>query len=127
MIALLMAVSFENLLWMSIICLFPLFINKHHPSISLTDTGFILSIFHFSTLVITPIMGKQLHKIGRKNALVISYVFATAAALGYCALSFVESTTMFYIGSIIIRLLEGITTSLNATSVYALAPLEFPK
>lgn len=59
--------------------------------------------------------------------MVCSYFCATCAALGYCSLSFVESTTIFYIGSVFIRLLEGMTTSLNATSVYALAPLEFPE
>jgi MFS family permease len=124
--SLLIAISFENLLWMSIICLFPIFISKHHPTINTFHTGLILSIFHFSTLIITPIVGQHLHSIGRKNALVLSYFCATLAALGYCSLSFVESTTFFYIGSVFIRLMEGVTTSLNATSVYALAPLEFP-
>lgn len=125
-ISLLVAISFENLLWMSIITLFPIFISKHHPDINTFHTGLILSIFHFSTLIITPIIGQNLHRIGRKNALVLSYFCATLAALGYCSLSFVSSTTMFYIGSVFIRLMEGITTSLNATAVYALAPMEFP-
>jgi MFS family permease len=87
--ALMIAISFESLLWMAIICLFPIFIAKHHESINTFHIGLILSIFHFSTLIITPIIGKYLHFLGRKNALVVSFCFASMAALGYSLLSFV--------------------------------------
>lgn len=124
--ALIVAISFENLLWMAIICLFPIFIVQHHESINTFETGLILSVFHLSTLIITPFIGRNLHHLGRKNALVISFFFASMAALGYTTLSFVSSTSVFTIGSILIRLIEGVTTSLNSTAVYALAPIEFP-
>jgi MFS family permease len=104
------------------VTLFPIFIAKYHPTINTFHTGLILSIFHLSTLIITPLIGQYLHKIGRKNALVLSYFCATLAALGYCFLSFVTSDIYFYLGSVFIRLMEGITTSLNATAVYAVAP-----
>mmetsp|Transcript_16673 Transcript_16673/g.15964 ORF Transcript_16673/g.15964 Transcript_16673/m.15964 type:complete len:109 (+) Transcript_16673:96-422(+) len=108
-----MAISFENLLWMTIIFLFPIFISKHHPTISTMHVGMILSVFHLTTLLTTPFVGQYLHLIGRKNALVLSYIFATFAAIGYALLAFIESTLMIYVIAVIIRVMEGITTSLN--------------
>lgn len=52
---------------------------------------------------------------------------ATMASFGYGTLWFVSNTQVFVAISVCIRLIEGLTTSLNSTAVYALAPLEFPE
>ena len=89
--------------------------------------GLVLSIFHLTTLIATPFVGQYLHLIGRKNALTLSYFLAMLSALGYATMPLITNTSMFLIYAGVIRTIEGVTTALNQTAVYAIAPLEFPE
>lgn len=52
----------------------------------------ILSVYYFVNLIISPVIGAFLYKIGRKNAIVISYVLAATAAMGYAMLAMIKDT-----------------------------------
>lgn len=78
------------------------------------------------TVIISPIIGSYLNVIGRKRAIIISYSIDTMTSMSYAMISFVSDSTLFYIGVIMIRMMEGIGGSLLETPVYSLVAIEFP-
>ncbi len=49
-----------------------------------------LSMFQLAYLICTPIIGRTLHKIGRKNGILFGYVIITIATAGFGLLSFFD-------------------------------------
>jgi MFS family permease len=47
-------------------------------------------MFQLAYLICTPIIGRTLHKIGRKNGILFGYVIITIATAGFGLLSFFD-------------------------------------
>lgn len=126
-ISLLVANGMMNLNCMNFISFFPLYTEHYHPTITTLQIGIILSIYQIITVVASPFVGNYLNTIGRKRAILISYCIDCCTSFSYAMLSFVSDSTLFYTGTICVRILEGVGGSLLETPVYSLVAIEFPE
>lgn len=72
-------------------------------------------------------IGQNLSKFGRKNSILLGYVFITLASLCFGLLKLVSNDTLFFALAIVIRFVTGIADALVTVAVYSVVTYEYPK
>ena len=75
--------------------LLPSYIEKNYPDISLTMIGAIISIHEFATCITSPIAGKYMHVIGRKQAYIVGLVLVSMGCLAIGLLPYIKGSSQF--------------------------------
>eukprot|EP00347_Sterkiella_histriomuscorum_P004444 403360434 len=94
-------------LYGNIATFFPPYRLEHHKSITDTQVGIVLAMFECGILITTPLVGKYLAKVGRKNFIIIGYICCMLASTGFGLLVYIKDDVTFFASSISLRLLQG--------------------
>ena len=70
-------------MFLNIASFLPPFIKDRYPDFSSGLIGFILSIYQFAVLLISPLIGVKLSVFGRKNFIIIGYLLILASTIGF--------------------------------------------
>jgi MFS family permease len=88
----------------------------------------ILTSFNFAGVVCSPIHAITISKMGRKNALIIGFIFifVSNTALGVCAYLAPDHPTTFTICCCIARFFQGYGDSLAMATSFSMISINFP-
>lgn len=91
-------------LYGNIATFYPPYNEKHHPTVTDTMVGIVLSMFEAGILISSPFVSMLLSKVGRKNFVIIGNILMVVASMCFGLLVYVENDTVFFILSLIFRM-----------------------
>lgn len=112
-------------LYGNIATFYPPFKEKHHPTISDTMVGIVLSMFEFAVLVCSPIVSMTLSKVGRKNYILIGTTSIILASIGFGLLVYVHNDMVFFVLSVVCRFVQGFGDAASSTAVFSIIGSEY--
>lgn len=65
--------------------------------------GIIDSMFMLANIIFCPIVGKHMSRVGRKNVILLAYVFLLTATFGYGLASYITNTWAFFFVTLTFR------------------------
>ena len=78
-------------------------------------------MFQIGYLITAPVVGATMHRVGRKNFIIIGFITILIATVGLGMLSEVKQKLSAFLSlAIIMRLIQGCGDSCITTSVYSL-------
>jgi MFS family permease len=136
---------------MNLTAFFPTYATSYYYWVDSGKTGIVLAMFQIAYLLMAPIVGMNLQKIGRKNMILMGYTLCIISTIcfGLCSHlpkncnpdpavhkdpgvkcpddnpSLSNSKTFFAL-SLIVRFIQGVGDSMVATSSYSIVSIEFP-
>lgn len=84
---------------------YPPYRLEHHPTLTDTMVGLVLSFFELSMLICSPIVSVFMGKIGRKNCITIGNSMILLASIGFGLLVHVKDDMTFFIFSLLMRII----------------------
>lgn len=138
---------------MNLTAFFPTYAENYYYWVDGSKVGLVLSMFQIAYLIMAPIVGMNLQRVGRKNMILIGYSLCILATIcfGLCShlpenckpkieekdkighrclnpdpdRSLSHSKTFFGL-SLVVRFIQGVGDSMVATSSYSIVSIEFP-
>ena len=81
--ALLLALGILQTLYMNLASFLPIFAEEQYAWVDESKVGIILAMFQVAYLIMAPIVGQNLQRIGRKNMILAGYVICIFATIGF--------------------------------------------
>lgn len=138
---------------MNLTAFFPTYAEKYYYWVDGSKVGLVLSMFQIAYLIMAPVVGMNLQRVGRKNMILIGYSLCIIATVcfGLCAhlpencipeikekdkvghrciipdpdTNYSHSKTFFGL-SLVVRFVQGVGDSMVATASYSIVSIEFP-
>ena len=112
---------------MNISTLLPDYVKEHHPDIDSLLVGVLFSTYQILFLILAPILGDFLPRIGRRRAIIGGVVLISCAtALFACGALVTRGVTFFWV-SLVARGLQGAADALILISVPSIIAVEWPE
>jgi MFS family permease len=153
-IALLLALGILQTLYMNLTAFFPNYAGNYYYWVDEGKVGFVLAMFQVAYLLMAPIVGINLQRVGRKNMILMGYTLCIIATVcfglcshlpencnpllapndkkreGHCLdtepdPNLSRSKTFFGL-SLAVRFIQGVGDSMVATASYSIVSIEFP-
>jgi MFS family permease len=149
--ALLLALGILQTLYMNLTAFFPTYAGKYYYWVDGGKVGIVLAMFQIAYLVMAPIVGMNLQRVGRKNMILMGYTLCIIATVcfGLCShlpkdcnyeevprddkncVGLEDDPTLsrskvFFGLNLAVRFLQGVGDSMVATSSYSIVSIEFP-
>eukprot|EP00353_Schmidingerella_taraikaensis_P003005 CAMPEP_0185585064 /NCGR_PEP_ID=MMETSP0434-20130131/36214_1 /TAXON_ID=626734 ORGANISM="Favella taraikaensis, Strain Fe Narragansett Bay" /NCGR_SAMPLE_ID=MMETSP0434 /ASSEMBLY_ACC=CAM_ASM_000379 /LENGTH=92 /DNA_ID=CAMNT_0028205175 /DNA_START=175 /DNA_END=453 /DNA_ORIENTATION=+ len=83
--------------------------------------------YQLMTLIVAPIIGENLPKIGRRKAIFIGVIIIPIATSAFAMAALFESDFAFYAVSLIARCLQGAADALILVTVPSIIAIEWPE
>eukprot|EP00347_Sterkiella_histriomuscorum_P020522 403337480 len=113
-------------LFLNVENILPTWIPENVTGLKALQISFILSAFELSQLLFSPLIGKYLDKVGRKNMILIGDVIMIASTLAMGATQWLASNTDAYLWvCLVLRFIQGIGAAQVQTSCYAIITFVF--
>ncbi|KJH44148.1 transporter, major facilitator family protein [Dictyocaulus viviparus] len=91
-----------------------------------SQTGIVFGVFELVMFVMAPLFGKYMTTIGSKNMFTLGLAITGITAILFGFLNFLPSGTIFFLASVLIRILEAIGDAAFVTSSFAISAKCFP-
>ncbi|CAI2367061.1 unnamed protein product [Moneuplotes crassus] len=104
--------------------LLPIDAEKHN--IDQVYLGFMFCIYSVSMAIFCPIVGKHLYTFGRRNMCRWGMLAVAIPSLGFFLNNYTTNSTLFIVIFMVMRVIQGIGTSMVQTSVYSVLTLTYP-
>jgi MFS family permease len=92
-----------------------------------TWMGYIFSIYSVAVILCSPMVGKMIGYLGRRNLIVFGMTMMGFSFIFFGAISSIEHKPVFITLALIIRFLQGFSSSLIQTTMYSLGTNFFPE
>jgi MFS family permease len=156
LVALLLALGILQTLYMNLTAFFPTYADNYYYWVDGSKVGLVLSMFQIAYLIMAPIVGMNLQRVGRKNMILIGYSLCIIATIcfGLCSHlpencnpnikdkerkghscpapgekdpdTSLSHSKTFFGLSLAVRFLQGVGDSMVATASYSIVSIEFP-
>ena len=114
---------------LNIVSFFPLFVSIHYGKfIDATMTGLALACFNLAGTVFTPLHAHTISKFGRKNSMMVGFVFMLISNTMLGIMGFFKSVDwqIFFAISCTTRFIQGYGDSLAQATSMSLVGSQFP-
>ena len=88
--------------------------------------GLIFCSYSISFAIVSPIVGKYMVKVGRRNFLIIGSIMIALSNLGFVILHYIDGANTFIISFTLLRLLQGAGTGWIQTANYSILSQMYP-
>lgn len=107
---LLTSVMISNLMFLNIATFMPIELHEKHSDIGPDIFAVILAVYNASRLVLSIPIGATMARVGRKNYIIIGFLFLIAATVGYALLDFVgkDQRTLYIVIACFLRFMQGV-------------------
>lgn len=87
LLALLLALGILQTLYMNLTAFFPTYASKYYYWVDGGKVGIVLAMFQIAYLLMAPIVGMNLQRVGRKNMILFGYILCITATIcfGLCS------------------------------------------
>jgi len=79
----LLALGIMQTLYMNLAAFLPIYAQENFKWVDESKIGLILAMFQIAYLVLAPIVGQNLQRIGRKNMILLGYIICICATAGF--------------------------------------------
>ncbi|CAI2367189.1 unnamed protein product [Moneuplotes crassus] len=104
--------------------LLPIDAEKHN--IDQIYLGFMFCVYSVSMAIFCPIVGKYLYTLGRRNMCKWGMIVVAVPFLGFFMNNYTISSTIYIYLFIVMRIIQGVGTSMVQTSSYSILTLIYP-
>ena len=101
-------------------------LELHKWGLDISIIGYIFSIYSLAVIFGSPVVGKLLSIVGRKNMLIIGLTSMGCSMIGYGALDMSPNLAVFTFFSFFFRFTQGCSSCSIQTTSYAIVSLCFP-
>ena len=105
---LLFVIMTSQLMFLNISTFLPIHIDDANLDLDSGYFAIVLAMYQVSRLILSPFIGSSMHKVGRKNYIIIGFLFMIFSTVGFGALDFVTNKWLFFSGALIFRFIQGI-------------------
>ena len=119
-----------SILWTlygNIATFYPPFRKEHHPSITDTMVGIVLSTYEIGILISSPLVSITLQRVGRKNFVIIGTLSCALASIGFGLSVYIENDIAFFILSLAMRFIAGFGDAAASTAMMSIISFEYPE
>ena len=88
--------------------------------------GFIFSGYSVAMVILSPLIAKYMHKLGRKNVIVAGLALEGTAMLLFAFVSYIDGAMSYAIVCFSVRLVEGAGNASLSTASFAMVASKFP-
>ena len=109
--------------------LIPLFmpLKLAEKGVSRQQTGLVFGMYALAIVVVSPLIGRVIGKIGHANLIALGIANMGLALLAYSLIDRIESTKLIFAGSLVFRIIQGASSSCVQTSIYSIATNMHPQ
>ena len=90
---------------MNISTLVPTYVDENHKKISSLAVGIMFAAYQLTTLIVAPVLGDNLPRIGRRKAILIGVLVIPVATTLFALAALIDYDETFYAVSLIARCL----------------------
>lgn len=105
---LLFVIMTSQLMFLNISTFLPMHIDDANLDLDSGYFAIVLAMYQVSRLILSPCIGSSMHRVGRKNYIIIGFLFMIFSTIGFGALDFVSNKWLFFSGALIFRFFQGI-------------------
>ncbi|KAJ1346033.1 hypothetical protein KIN20_000698 [Parelaphostrongylus tenuis] len=108
-------------------CIAPFYPDEaKKKSMTESQTGIVFGVFELVMFVMAPVFGKYMTVIGSKNMFTLGLAITGITAILFGFLNYLPSGNIFFLASVLIRILEAIGDAAFVTSAFAISAKCFP-
>ena len=98
----------------------------YHMRFGSLDVGILFASYQATFLIAAPLIGKYLHKFGRRRALLASVMIISAATTVFAIAGLIEDDYGWYIVSIVARGFQGVGEAILIITIPSIIAMEYP-
>jgi len=88
--------------------------------------GGLMSVYPLAFLLTAPLVGGHMHKIGRKNSVIIGVIMMSIGTLMFALAGYSPDPLTFYLVSFVARILQGIADGIISVTIPSIIAIEWP-
>lgn len=90
-------------LFLSVEAVLPLYVEENHNTLGSTEVAIIMVFTEVAGLVLSPLIGSSLEKLGRKNVVIAGFVTMSVGSACFAMTHFIKNDIVYLIAAIICR------------------------
>jgi len=125
LVALLLCTLAGNMVFTNVAALLPPYAEENHPRFNSFSIGILFSSYQIALIFAAPWIGSNLHKYGRRSALLVSIYLLSISTIVFGAAGFIKHDWGWYGVSFLARTVQGLGDAVLCITVPSIISLEY--